>query len=307
MALTEGSYSAEFLLSEAPGTRSRQNVTVQSGQNVVAGEVLGADLLGTAAAVAGNTGDGTMGAVTVGPDVQVGEYQVKLTGTGPGVAATGTGAAVAGNTGDGTITAAPATGANAKVGTYMITCIEPAANAGEFQVEDPDGVVLGIATVAVEFTAGTHLTFTIADGAADFVAGDAFTIVVAAANSGTFSVTAPDGTPLAAGTVAVAYASTHVNFTLADGATDFVVNDAFTIVVAQDDFTALTLAATDGGQIAQGVAWDNYDASAADVKGVAIVRDAEVQDGELTWPAGITAAQKTQATTELAALGIVIL
>ncbi len=88
------------------------------------------------------------------------------------------GAAVAGNTGDGTITAAPAVGAAAKPGVYRVTCIEPAADGGKFAVEDPDGILIGIAAVGVEFA--THLTFTIADGAADFVAGDAFTITVAA-------------------------------------------------------------------------------------------------------------------------------
>jgi hypothetical protein len=89
-----------------------------------------------------------------------------------------TGAAVAGNTGNGTITAAPTVGAAAKVGVYRLVCIEPATNVGKFTVEDPDGINIGVATVAVEFT--THLTFTIADGATDFVSGDAFTITVAA-------------------------------------------------------------------------------------------------------------------------------
>lgn len=89
-----------------------------------------------------------------------------------------TGAAVAGNTGNGTITAAPTVGAAAKPGVYRLVCIEPATDAGKFSVEDPDGVLIGIATVAVQFT--THITFTIADGSTDFASGDAFTITVAA-------------------------------------------------------------------------------------------------------------------------------
>ncbi len=88
------------------------------------------------------------------------------------------GAAVSGNTGNGTITAAPAVGQAAKPGVYRIVCIEPATNGGKFSVEDPDGILVGIAAVGTEFAA--HLTFTIADGATDFVAGDAFTITVAA-------------------------------------------------------------------------------------------------------------------------------
>ena len=102
-----------------------------------------------------------------------------------------TSAAVAGNTGDGTITAAPVVAAGAKVGTYRAVCIEPAANVGKFLVTDPDGINLGVATVAVEFVGG-GLTFTIADGAADFVSGDSFTITVAA-GSGKYVAYNQDG------------------------------------------------------------------------------------------------------------------
>jgi hypothetical protein len=113
--------------------------------------------------------------------------------------AAATGAAVAGNTGDGTITAAPTVGAAAKPGVYRLTCIEPATNAGKFSVEDPDGVLIGVATVAVEFTA--HLTFTIADGGTDFAAGDAFTITVAAGSGKVKQIdfAATDGSDVAYG------------------------------------------------------------------------------------------------------------
>ena len=110
-----------------------------------------------------------------------------------------TGAAVAGNTGNGTITAAPTVGAVAKPGVYRLTCIEPAADAGKFTVEDPDGILIGIATVGVEFT--THLTFTIADGSTDFVAGDSFTITVAAGSAKVKQIdfSATDGSDQACG------------------------------------------------------------------------------------------------------------
>jgi hypothetical protein len=112
---------------------------------------------------------------------------------------TATGAAVAGNTGDGTITAAPTVGQAAKPGIYRLVCIEPAADGGKFSVEDPDGVLIGVATVGVEFT--THLTFTIADGAADFVAGDSFTITVAAGSGKAKQIdfAATDGSNVACG------------------------------------------------------------------------------------------------------------
>ena len=41
MAVTEGNHAGEFLLSEGNGTISREQVTILSGENLVAGEVLG--------------------------------------------------------------------------------------------------------------------------------------------------------------------------------------------------------------------------------------------------------------------------
>lgn len=135
---TEGNHTAEFLLSEGEASISREVVTIISGQNLVAGTVLGAITTGASAAAvaaAGNTGDGTMGAITVG--------------------------------------------AGAKFGDHKLTIIEAAANGGAFQVEGPDGKVIGTGKVGVQFAKG-GLTFTLADGAADFVAGDLITITVAA-------------------------------------------------------------------------------------------------------------------------------
>ena len=112
---------------------------------------------------------------------------------------TATGAAVAGNAGNGTVTANPIVGQAAKPGIYQVVCVEPAANAGKFSVEDPDGILIGIATVGVQFA--THLTFTIADGAVDFVAGDAFNITVAAGSGKVKQIdfAATDGSDAACG------------------------------------------------------------------------------------------------------------
>lgn len=140
-ALTQGNYVPDWLKWEAERSFSRERVTILAGS-------------GSARAL---TAGMVLGKITKG---------------------TATGAAVAGNTGNGTITANPTVGAAAKPGIYRLVCVEPATNVGKFTVEDPDGIVIGIATVAVEFT--THLTFTIADGATDFVSGDSFTITVAA-------------------------------------------------------------------------------------------------------------------------------
>lgn len=88
------------------------------------------------------------------------------------------GLADAGNTGDGAIAAVSAGTATApKVGVYVASCIEPAANGGTFLVEDPDGIAIGRANVGVAFD--NQVKFTINDGATDFIAGDRFTITVA--------------------------------------------------------------------------------------------------------------------------------
>lgn len=78
VVLTEGQHAGEFIVSEANGWRSRDRVTVLSGQNLKAGAVIGVVALGaaTGAAVAGNTGNGTMGAVTVGTGAKAGVYKV---------------------------------------------------------------------------------------------------------------------------------------------------------------------------------------------------------------------------------------
>jgi hypothetical protein len=136
--LNEGQHAGEFIVSEANKTRSREAITVLSGENLKAGAILGKVELGAASSAAkagGNTGDGAMGAVTVGDGAQAGVYTLRI--------------------------------------------ITAAANAGEFQVKDPQGDVVGIGNVGVAFSGG-GLSFTLADGATDFVVGDGFDITVAA-------------------------------------------------------------------------------------------------------------------------------
>ena len=117
----------------------------------------------------------------------------------------------AGNTGDGAATMAdPPLGALAESGIYRLACITAGAT-GTFQVLSPKGYVLPDLTVGEAYEGG-HLNLTVADGAADFVAGDTFAIEVSgdgkvvgldpAAVDGTaeavgiaaYDVTAADGT-----------------------------------------------------------------------------------------------------------------
>jgi hypothetical protein len=88
----------------------------------------------------------------------------------------GLGVPVAGaNTGDGALADAEL-GQDAKIGDYLLTCITAAENGGVFAVHDPDGFRLADATVGETYDG--PILFTIADGATDFVVGDAFTVPV---------------------------------------------------------------------------------------------------------------------------------
>lgn len=98
------------------------------------------------------------------------------------VAGSAVSAAYSGNTGNGTMGTVTVS-SGAKAGVYKLTIIEPASDAGTFEVEDPDGLVVGTGTVAVAFSAG-GLAFTLADGATDFVAGDGFNITVTLTGGG---------------------------------------------------------------------------------------------------------------------------
>ena len=117
------------------------NETILSGQSVVRGELLGKVELNTA-----------IGATVMAAD--------------------------GGNTGAGvsTIDAATPVLAGAKVGTYTVTCTTAVANLGQFTVSDPNGDVIGLYNVGDTFA--NEIKFAIADGAADFVVGDFFTVIV---------------------------------------------------------------------------------------------------------------------------------
>jgi hypothetical protein len=95
------------------------------------------------------------------------------------------------------------------------------------------------------------------------------TCIAAATNSGTFEVKDPDGQALGRATVAVAYTSSQINFTIADGATDFIVGDKFTIAVTAGSgkYKAITSGAKDGSQIAAGILLNAVDATGVNATG----------------------------------------
>lgn len=84
---TEGNHQGEYLLHDE-GYLSRDTVTVtQTGTALKSGTVLGQVTLGTAtsAAKSGNTGNGTMGAVTVGAGALPGAYRLTIIEPGTNV------------------------------------------------------------------------------------------------------------------------------------------------------------------------------------------------------------------------------
>lgn len=160
-------------------------------------------------------------------------------------------------------------------------------------------------------TAGTNT----GNGTCGSVAGGAKTIpetwtlkcTAAATNGGTFSVVGSVTGRIADASVGVAFASDLINFTIADGTTDFAAGDSFTIEVAagSGEVAAFDSDAVDGTNRAAGIMVAAADASSASVQGAAIVREAMIDANNLVWPTGITADQKTAALADLETLGIV--
>lgn len=141
--LTSDKRPLAVLLSEANGKRSRETITIKEG----AGKLDPGTIVGK---IAGDAGDVTVTKTDVGG-------------------------------GKGAVTlAVPAYGAGVLEGDYRVTIIEPAADAGKFEVVGPDGVAIGIGTVGVAFTG--LVKFTLADAATDFAGGDVALIHVAIAD-----------------------------------------------------------------------------------------------------------------------------
>lgn len=117
--------------------------------------------------------------------------------------------------------------------------------------------------------------------------------ITAAANNGTFRITAPDGDVL--GDVVMAAGagtfSNQVKFALADGASDFIVGDGFDITVAAGTgkYVLSLAAAVDGSQEPEAILVDDVDATAADkVCGVYVA--GEFNSRAITFGTGHTAA-----------------
>lgn len=160
---TEGRHAAEFIMHEQENNFCREAIAIAASQDIDPGEVLGR--------VAAT------GVVVSKTDVP---------GAGKGVLTL----------------ASPAFGSTVKPGEYKVVFVEPAANAGTFVVEDPDGIAVGGGNVAVAYDG--PVKFTVADGSTDFVAGDVAKVLVTVADMDdafqykVLDPAATDGTQIAA-------------------------------------------------------------------------------------------------------------
>jgi len=165
--LNEGKHTGEFLLSEGNGSISRETVTISSAAAaLVPGTVLGKITLGavTSAAVAGNTGNGTMGSVTLSLGAKPGVY--KLTIVEP---ASNAGAFVVEDP-DGII-----------IGNGDVAA---AFSAG--------GLAFTLADGATDFASGDQFNITVAAGSGKYVAYDSAATNGAAVAAGVLYAAAPD-------------------------------------------------------------------------------------------------------------------
>lgn len=300
MALTETTHAGGHILSEPDGNRGRENGTLASGQDLAAGAVLGrinkVQAAGPIPAISG-TGTGAMTALSFGPDVQVGVYAITLLAT----SATAAYSVVAP---DGTALPNGAVG-TAYVSTHANFLI---SSAGTMTIGDAYALTVTATGVPAIVGTGSGVMSAISLGP-DAQNGGYRINVLATSATGEFEVIAPDGTKLKRGQIATAYASSHINFTIANGGT-MTAGDYYNIVVAKpaagsDKFTVLAPTTYNGSHIAAGVLYAAVDATSADKPCVVTVRNTSINLNELVWPTLGTAAKAT-ATAQLAAKGVTL-
>jgi len=291
MSLTEGNQTLEFLLSEAPGQRSREAGTLLSGQDLAAGTVLGKVSRVQAAApiptIVG-TGTGLMSGLKFGPYAQAGAYVITLLATSSTAAFSVVGP-------DGVALANGAVG-TAYVSDHLSFSI---ANGGTMTIGDVFTVTVTAAGTPVLVGTGTGVVSGVTLGPLA-MPGTYRVQLLATSATAEFEVIAPDGGKLKRGQVATAYTSEHVNFTLANGGT-MTIGDYFNIVVTAGSgkYAAYTPLTYDGRHIPAAVLCGAVDASLADSACAVIARDAEVISTKLAWAATVDAASKLVAAAQL--------
>lgn len=172
-------------------------------------------------------------------------------------------------------------------------------------------IVLGAATVTPAAVVGTG------NGAIGTVTADAgaepglyqVVIIEPAANGGTFQVFRPGGELDGSGTIGVAY-NGRINFTLADGSTDFVAGDRIPVTVSYAEGSRKIVQwdpdAVNGAETIVGInLWEAIAADGVDGECTLLARGpAIVRREAIVWHDGVTDEEKEAAYGQLAALGI---
>ena len=175
-----------------------------------------------------------------------------------------------------------------RVGTLVALALIGASAAATAASGNTGNGVIGAITVDADAEPGVYVV----------------TVIEPAANGGNFTVEGPDGVQHHPGKVAVAY-NGPINFTLADGATDFAAGDSFEIEVVADDSERQFVAWTVDGAPAAGISFDAVETAAGEIKDAVIIDgDAEVNGHLLAYPTGATLSDKVEARSQLRRLGI---
>lgn len=308
--LTEGQHAGEFVMEErgGAGQASRENITVLSGQTLTAGAVIGRVKLGIgriSIPTVSGTGNGTVGTVFAGPEVEVGSY------------------------------VATCTAAAANAGTFSVTTPRgkalPAATVAVAYTSRH--ISFTIADGSTDYIVGDSFTFVVSTTAPTVIGGTGTGVMTALSlgpdaktgryqvinravvtNGGDFEVIGPDGASVGrflmgtGSTGTASFTSRTVNFTLSD-ATDYILGNYFDICVYNElsggKVVAWDPTTFDGRHRAEGGLYDNVNAASGDLAGVIVTRDAVFLKGSLQWGTAITAAQKESAYLDLAKRGIV--
>lgn len=297
--LQEQWHNAGFLVSEANGHQSRDQISLTGAALVLAGTVLGQVTTGASAAAAAlgaNTGNGTFGAVTpVSVPTRIGVYNILFTAataftvTAPdGDTATGSTGVAFSALGIGfTITAG---GTPFVAGdSFTVTTTQLTGNPG-------------ITSAAGTNTGNGTLGSLTANGYAPQVG--VYTVEFVDATR--FVVSDPTGSEVGHGVTGTAFSGGGLGFTITAGVTAFAPADSFTITVSAGSgkWRAWDPGNADGSQNAAGILFGTKDVTLADKPALAITRQAEVNASELVWPTGISAAQIASGTAQLKTLGI---
>jgi hypothetical protein len=256
---------------------------IAAGQVLQRGTVLGQQLLSqTITSSAGaNTGNGTIGALSVGTTAKIGAY--KLVATGP------TSFAVTDPAGVALPVANVGTAyADAEIG-FRVTAGSTAFAAG-------DSFTLTISAPAqITASAGTN-TGNGSIGSLSVLSGAQTGNYVATFSSPTsFTVTDPLGRTLASGAVGVAFAN-QIGFTISAGGVAFVAGDSFAIdnilPPASGFYTIATAAATDGSQVPCAILAESIDTTPAGTNGpgaAPLYLTGEFDANAVIWGAGLSA------------------